>query len=80
MTRATFCQNVCLTAHIPLHQNHIYADLPPTSLEQFFTVIWEAVSQDIVLILPQIKLNSKLSHRAFFQLTQTTKHETIDTS
>ena len=66
---ATFCQNVCLIARIPLHQNHIYIDLSSsTSLEQFLRTIWEAVSQSIVLILPQIKLNSQFSRCAFFSV------------
>ena len=39
---------------------------PPASLEQFLRAIWEAVSQAIVLILPQIKLNSQLSRFALF--------------
>ena len=38
----------------------------PTSSGQFLRAIWNAVSQATVLILPQIKLNSQLSHCAFF--------------
>ena len=54
---------------LTLHQNHIYVDLPqpsPASLEQFLRAIWDAVSQAIVLILPPVKLNSRLSHYDFF--------------
>ena len=36
-----------------------------TSSEQFLRAIWEPVSQAIVLILPQIRLNSQLSHCSF---------------
>ena len=39
---------------------------PPTSLEQFLRAIWGAVSQAAVLIFPQIKFTSQLSHCAFF--------------
>lgn len=37
--------------------------------EQFPTAVWNAVSWAIILILPQIKVNSQLWHCAFFQLT-----------
>ena len=58
---------------LPLHQNHIYRLFPITSLE-FLRAIGGAVSQAAVLILIQIKLNSKLSHCAslfffFFMVT-----------
>ena len=39
---------------------------PPTSSERFLRAIWNAVSQAIVLILPQIKLNSQLSRCTLF--------------
>ena len=57
-------KNMCLIACTPLHQNHIYPDLPP--LEQFLRAIWNAVSQAIILILPQIKLNSHIVLFFFF--------------
>ena len=43
--------------------------LPLTSLEQFLRARWGAVSWASILILPQIKLNLKSSHCAFFKLT-----------
>ena len=46
-------------------KSHIYC-LLSASLEQFLRAIWGAVSWAIVLILPQIKLNLKLSHYALF--------------
>ena len=60
-------KNMCLVACIPLHQSHVYIlTFPHSSLEQYLSAIWNAVSRDIVLILLQIKLNSPLSHFAFF--------------
>ena len=44
----------------------IFLVFPPTSLELFLRAIWDAVSWAAVLILPQIKLNLKLSCFAFF--------------
>ena len=44
---------------------NINSDLLPCSLEQFLRTLWNTVSWVIVLILPQIKLNSQLSHCAF---------------
>ena len=41
---ATVCQNVCWIACILLHQNHVYTDLPPNFLEQFFRDTWDAAS------------------------------------
>ena len=42
-------------------------DLSPLSLQsQYVRPIWDAVSQAIVLILPQIKLNSQFFHCAVF--------------
>ena len=62
----TFGKNMCLMHIFPLLQNQIYTDLHPTSLGQFLRAIWGAVSLAAVLILPQIKLYSQLSHCAFF--------------
>ena len=42
--------------------------LPSTALVQFLRALWNAVSQAIVLILPQIKLDSQLSHCACFSV------------
>ena len=42
----------------------------PTSVEQFLRAIWSAVSQAAILIFTQIKLNSQLSHCAFFSSHQ----------
>ena len=42
-----------------------------TSVEQFLRVIWGTVSQAAILIFTQIKLNSELSHCAFFQVINT---------
>ena len=72
MTCSNLLQKICAWLHLlPLHQKHIYTDLPPppaSSLEQFLRAIWQlpAVSRTIVLILPPIKLNSQLSRCAFF--------------
>ena len=49
----------------------MYPSSFPCLLEQFLRTIWNAVSQAIVSLSPQIKLNSHLSHCAyFFQLTR----------
>ena len=50
----------------PLHQNPTYQLSPTTSLEQSLKAIWGAVSQVAVLILSQVKLNSRLSSCASF--------------
>ena len=47
---------------LPLSQNHKYTDLPVTSSGHFLRGNWDAISWPTVLILPQIKLNSQLSH------------------
>ena len=47
-------------------KSHIDWPSPTTSLEQFLRAIPGAVSLAVVLILPQIKLNSQLSCCAFF--------------
>ena len=64
---------ICAWLHVlPLHKkSHLYwppSTRPPTttSLKQFFRVIWGAVSQAAILILPQIKFNLQLSHCAMF--------------
>ena len=54
-----------------LHQNLLYWLSPSTSLEQFLRAIWGAVFWAVVLILPQIKLNSQLSSCASFWSTET---------
>lgn len=46
--------------YLCLHQNHIYTDLPSTTLEQYFRAVGNAASQAVVLILPPVKLNSQL--------------------
>lgn len=51
----------------PLHQNHIFNyPSPSASLEQFLRAIRGAASRAAVLILPERKLKSQLSHCAFF--------------
>ena len=53
---------------LPLHQNHIYVDLPPPpiSLKAFPRAIENAVCRAAVLNLPQIKLNLQPSCWASF--------------
>ena len=59
--------NVCLIAcDPPSLKSHITLTYPPASLEQLLRALWNAVSWAIVLILPQIKLDSQFSHCAFF--------------
>ena len=44
---------MCAWLHIPAFTEIIYnTDFPPNSLEQFLRVLWNSVSQPIVLILP----------------------------
>lgn len=43
---------------------------PPTSLEQFLRDVLNAVSQAIVLFIPQMKLNSQLSCCRFFEVSK----------
>ena len=63
----TFWKNMCLIACTPPSpKSDAHWPSVPASLEQFLTAIWDAVSQAIVLILPQIKVNSQVSHCAFF--------------
>ena len=54
---------------LPLHQNHRYTNIPPTSLGQFLRVIWNAASQAIVLIFPEYNLtcNCRAVHFFFFK-------------
>ena len=51
---------------LSLHQNHIYWPSPSSSLEQFVRASRDAVSQAAVLILPQMKFNSQLTHCVYF--------------
>ena len=54
--------------------DHVYTDHHThTSSVKFFRATWEAVSQAIVLTLPETKLNTQLSHCAFFYLTTSYK-------
>ena len=63
----TVWKNICLIVCIPpSSKSHLHWPFPPGSLGQFLRDIWSAVSWAAVLILPQIKLNSQLSHCAFF--------------
>ena len=48
------------------------------SLEQFLRAIWNVVSWAAFLILPQMKLNSQLSHCAFFKDDSYGNHEGRD--
>ena len=71
MTSSNLLQKICAWLHgVSLHQNHICTDHPHphplTSLELFLRSIQNAVSQDIVLILPLIKFDSHLSCCTFF--------------
>ena len=69
VTNSNLLQKICAWLHVlPLHKITYILTFPPTSLEQFLRAIWNAVSQAIVLILPQIKLNSQLSCCAFFSV------------
>ena len=68
LTNNHLLQKIHARLHVlPLHQNHIYTDLPPlplwTSFSELFKVLF---SWAINLILSRIKLNSQLSHSAFF--------------
>ena len=66
-TSRNLLQKICAWLHgFHFHQNHIYTDHPPSSLEQFLRDIWGAIFWAIVLILLQVKLNSQLSFYAFF--------------
>ena len=62
----SFCKNMQLIACTPPSQKSYIYWLFPYHLEQFLRAIWNAVSWVIVFILPQIKLNSPLSHCALF--------------
>ena len=54
----------------PFLQNHIYADLPPSSLEQFLRAIWEAVFQAIALSKSPNKTEILSSHVVCFYFSQ----------
>ena len=70
MTGSNILQKICaLLCAFPSHQNHIYTDLPPTASEQSLGAIWGAISRAIVLILPQIKLDSQPSPCAFLKVS-----------
>ena len=67
----TVCKNACLIPCTLLSpKSHTYWPFP-ASLEPLPRPVWNAVSQAVDIILPQIELNSQLSHCAFifFQLT-----------
>lgn len=49
----------------PFHQNHIYNDSSPASLERYFRALWNAAFWAIVLILPHINLKSRLLSYAY---------------
>ena len=73
---ARLCRNVCLTAH-PLQQiTYTLNSTTHTSSVKFFRANWEAVSQAVVLTLPETKLNTQLSHCVFFYLTASYKTHT----
>ena len=66
----TCCKNMCFSCmYSPITKSTYLLTFPTTLLEQFLRSIWNTVSRVIVLILPQIKLNSKLCY-AFFFLSQ----------
>ena len=65
MTSSNPLPNVCLTVYTFPPESYITLTSPPTSLDQFLRAILHAFSQPIVLILPQIKLTSQLSHCVF---------------
>ena len=72
------CKIMCLIVCTPPSpKSRIYWPFPIASLEQFLRAIWGAVSQAVVLILPQIKLNSQLSHYAFAFKVDTLKQGTL---
>ena len=61
----TFGKNMCLMHIFPFCKITNILAFHPTSLGQFLRALWGAVSLAVVLILPQIKLYSQLSHCAF---------------
>ena len=66
MTSNNLLQNIRAGLHgLPLHKNHTCANFSLDSLELFLRVTWNAISQAIVFILPQIKHNSQLSYLGF---------------
>ena len=61
MTSNNLLQKISAGLHgLPLHKNHLFSDFPLDSLELFLRATWNAVSQAIDFILPQIKLNSQI--------------------
>ena len=67
MHLSTFCKKTQARLRIlPLHQNHIRTDLPPYFFGEVSQNYLKCCLLAIVLILPQIKLNSHLSWCAFF--------------
>ena len=77
-TSRNLLQKICAWLHgLRLHQNHIYTDHPPSSLEQFLRGIWGAVFWAMVLILLQVKLNSQLSFYAFFKKSAHCSHRNL---
>ena len=56
MTSRNLLQKHAWLHKLPLHQNHRYTNIPPTSLGQFFRVTWNAASRAIVLIFPEYSL------------------------
>ena len=65
-SRKPFVKQVLDCPELPLHQNLIYWPYPTASLEQCLRAIWGAIFRAAILIWPQIKCNSQLSHCASF--------------
>ena len=72
--RNPFVKWVLNCIKLPLHQNRMYWPSPTASLEQSLRAIWSAVSRAAVLILPQIKLNPRLSSCASFSVDTRLHH------
>ena len=67
VTSRKFRQKYVLDCMYSLSTKIIYIlTFPPWLLEKFLRATWGVVSRAAVFILPQIKLNSQLSHCAFF--------------
>ena len=66
LTKTLFAKWVFHGTELSLHQNLICWPYPTATLEQSLRAIWEAASLAVVLILPQMKLNSQLSSCTFF--------------
>ena len=65
-SRKPFVKQVLDCPELPLHQNLIYWPYPTASSEQCPRAIWGAIFRAAILIWPQIKCNSQLSHCASF--------------